>query len=86
MRLKVIHDSTDGFEIARQDLLIRGPGELVGVRQSGAAMLRFADLEADVDLLEAARETAQDLLARAPEVAIRHLDRWLPGREALLRV
>ncbi len=86
LRLKVIHDSTDGFEIARQDLLIRGPGELVGMRQSGAAMLRFADLELDVDLLEAAREVAQDLLIHAPEITIRHLDRWLPGREALLRV
>ncbi|SFN58063.1 ATP-dependent DNA helicase RecG [Formivibrio citricus] len=85
-RLKVIRDTTDGFEIARQDLQIRGPGELVGIRQSGAAMLRFADLEADTDLLEAARETAQHLLAHAPEIAIRHLDRWLPGREALLRV
>ncbi|MBS1156320.1 MAG: ATP-dependent helicase RecG [Proteobacteria bacterium] len=85
-RLKVIHDTTDGFEIARQDLLIRGPGELVGMRQSGAAMLRFADLEADADLLEAAREVAQDLLAHAPQIATRHLDRWLPGREALLRV
>ena len=85
-RLKVIHDSTDGFEIARQDLLIRGPGELIGMRQSGAAMLRFADLELDVDLLEAAREAAQDLLAHDLPTAGRHLDRWLPGREALLRV
>ena len=85
-RLKVIRQSTDGFEIARQDLAIRGPGELVGVRQAGVPMLRFADLETDADLLEAARETAQDLLANSPEVATRHLDRWLPGREALLRV
>ena len=85
-RLKVIRDTTDGFEIASQDLAIRGPGELVGMRQSGAAMLRFADLEADADLLEAARETAQHLLAHAPKTAIRHLDRWLPGRDALLRV
>jgi ATP-dependent DNA helicase RecG len=85
-RLKVIRETTDGFEIARQDLRIRGPGELVGMRQSGAAMLRFADLEADVDLLEAAREVAQDLLANAPQIAEAHLERWLPGREALLRV
>lgn len=85
-RLKVIYESTDGFEIARQDLAIRGPGELVGVRQSGVPMLRFADLEADADLLEAAREAAEQLLQQAPKVAIEHLDRWLPGREALLRV
>ena len=85
-RLKVIRQSNDGFEIARQDLAIRGPGELVGVRQAGVPMLRFADLETDADLLEAAREAAQDLLADSPETATRHLDRWLPGREALLRV
>ena len=54
--------------------------------KAGVPMLRFADLETDADLLEAARETAQDLLANSPEVATRHLDRWLPGREALLRV
>ena len=85
-RLKVIYESTDGFEIARQDLHIRGPGELVGVRQSGVPMLRFADLEADADLLEAAREAAEELLARDPVRVEPHLDRWLPGREALLKV
>ncbi|WP_276324776.1 ATP-dependent DNA helicase RecG [Chitinibacter tainanensis] len=85
-RLKVIYEHTDGFEIARQDLQIRGPGELAGVRQSGVPMLRFADLEADADLLEEARATAEDILAHQPELAQPHLDRWLPGREALLRV
>ncbi|WP_257785866.1 ATP-dependent DNA helicase RecG [Jeongeupia sp. USM3] len=85
-RLKVIYESTDGFEIARQDLQIRGPGELAGVRQSGVPMLRFADLEADADLLDAAREVAENILATEPQLAIPHLDRWLPGREALLRV
>ncbi|WP_373974810.1 ATP-dependent DNA helicase RecG [Chitinibacter sp. SCUT-21] len=85
-RLKVIYEHTDGFEIARQDLQIRGPGELAGVKQSGVPMLRFADLEADVDLLEIARETAEDILAHSPQLAQPHLDRWLPGREALLKV
>ncbi|MDR3414401.1 MAG: ATP-dependent DNA helicase RecG [Formivibrio sp.] len=85
-RLKVIYENIDGFEIARQDLQIRGPGELVGMRQSGVAMLRFADLEADADLLDAARETACQLLSTQPDIAIRHLDRWLPGRELLLKV
>ena len=45
VRLKVIFENTDGFEIARQDLLMRGPGEYLGARQSGAALLRFADIE-----------------------------------------
>ncbi|KPC53410.1 ATP-dependent DNA helicase RecG [Amantichitinum ursilacus] len=85
-RLRVIYENTDGFEIARQDMELRGPGELAGVRQSGVPMLRFADLEKDADLLDVARETAEHLLATQPAVAIAHLDRWLPGREMLLKV
>ncbi|TJZ71039.1 ATP-dependent DNA helicase RecG [Chitiniphilus eburneus] len=85
-RLRVIYENTDGFVIAQEDLRIRGPGELAGVRQSGVPMLRFADLEADADLVEAAREAAEALLADNRPAAIAHLDRWLPGREALLRV
>ena len=58
LRLKVIFENTDGFEIARQDLLIRGPGEFLGARQSGVPLLRFADLERDVALIEQARDAA----------------------------
>ncbi len=82
-RLKVIFESTDGFEIARQDLQLRGPGELLGHRQSGLPMLRFADLERDVALLERARDYAQRCLASHPEIAARHIERWLGGREGL---
>jgi ATP-dependent DNA helicase RecG len=82
-RLKVIFETTDGFEIARQDLLLRGPGELLGHRQSGLPMLRFADLERDAALLEAARNLAQRCLARHPDVAAHHLERWLGERQAL---
>ncbi|PHV10709.1 ATP-dependent DNA helicase RecG [Chitinimonas sp. BJB300] len=84
-RLKVIFETTDGFVIAREDLRIRGPGEFLGARQSGVPMLRFADLERDTDLLERARDVATDLLARAPQVAEAHLQRWLAGREELLK-
>ena len=80
LRLKVIFEHTDGFEIARQDLLIRGPGELLGARQAGVPLLRFADLERDVALIEQARDMAEDLLARDPESAQAHLTRWLGGR------
>ncbi len=80
LRLKVIFEHTDGFEIARQDLLIRGPGELLGARQAGVPLLRFADLERDVALVEQARDLADDLLARDPESAQAHLSRWLGGR------
>jgi len=84
-RLKAIYENHDGFEIARQDLLLRGPGELLGARQSGAPLLRFADIERDTDLLEAARRAADELLAaRSPSVA-RHLDRWLGSRQFFLR-
>ena len=85
-RLKIIFECSDGFEIARQDLRVRGPGELLGARQSGVPMLRFADLDADVDLLETARDVAQDLLRDEPAVAERHLQRWLGGKQQFLRV
>ena len=83
-RLKVIFEHTDGFEIARQDLNIRGPGEFLGARQSGAPMLRFANLEEDLPLLEAARNLAPQLLAQQPEVVDKHLSRWLASREHYL--
>ncbi|AOZ51652.1 ATP-dependent DNA helicase RecG [Chromobacterium vaccinii] len=84
-RLKVIYENTDGFEIARQDLQIRGPGEFLGARQSGLPMLRFADLEQDQALLEAARDLAPVLLERWPREAEAHLERWLAGREQFLK-
>ncbi len=84
-RLKVIYESTDGFEIARQDLLLRGPGEFLGARQSGAPLLRFADLERDADLVEAARDLADALIAKKSPAVTRHLDRWLGTRQFYLK-
>lgn len=84
-RLKVIYETTDGFEIARQDLLIRGPGEFLGARQSGVPLLRFADLERDVALIEQARDAADELLKTDPTAATRHLDRWLGARQAFIK-
>jgi ATP-dependent DNA helicase RecG len=84
-RLKVIYETTDGFEIARQDLLIRGPGEFLGARQSGVPLLRFADLERDVALIEQARDAADALLQCDPAAAERHLDRWLGGKQAFIK-
>ncbi len=84
-RLKVIFETTDGFEIARQDLLIRGPGEFLGARQSGVPLLRFADLERDVALIEQARDAADELLKTDPTAATRHLDRWLGARQAFIK-
>jgi ATP-dependent DNA helicase RecG len=83
-RLKVIFENTDGFAVAREDLLLRGPGEYLGARQSGAPLLRFADLNEDADLLEPARAVAETLLTHHPDSAQRHLDRWLGGRAHFL--
>ena len=85
-RLKVIYENTDGFEIARHDLQLRGPGELLGARQSGVPMLRFADLAVDLDLLDAARAAAEQLLREQPDAAKAHLARWLGGRNEYLKV
>ena len=84
-RLRIIKEYADGFAIAREDLKLRGPGEFMGARQSGQQILRFASLESDLDLLETARNTAEDLLAHQPEVADRHLARWLPRGLEYLR-
>jgi len=84
-RLRAMADTNDGFEIARRDLEIRGPGEFLGARQSGAALLRFADLATDEHLLEWARQTAPMLLEKYPDMAERHIARWLGGKSEFLK-
>ncbi len=79
-RLKAMRETGDGFEISRRDLEIRGPGELLGARQSGSALLRFADPLEDEALLLEARRVAEHLLAAHPDIAVRHVERWLGGR------
>ncbi len=85
-RLKVIYESNDGFAIAQADLHIRGPGELLGVRQSGVPMLKIADLERDVDLLQAAKNQADNLLKNYPAAVEKHLDRWMSSAGELVKV
>jgi len=80
-----MYETTDGFEIARRDLLLRGPGEFLGARQSGLALLRFADLDRDADLAEAARDVADRMLAGPGAQVDAHLRRWLAGREEFLK-
>jgi ATP-dependent DNA helicase RecG len=84
-RLRAMVETSDGFEIARRDLEIRGPGEFLGSRQSGAALLRFADLAQDVPLLAWAREVAPTLLDQHPALASQHVARWLGGRTDFLK-
>ena len=84
-RLKIIYENTDGFEIAQQDLRLRGPGELLGARQSGVPMLRFADLAEDDKLLDKARDIADEMLRNFPEAAQAHLQRWMANEPDYLR-
>ena len=84
-RLKALYETNDGFEIARRDLEQRGPGEFLGLRQSGEQMLRFADIDRDNDLLEQAREAASIMLEHYPHAAQAHVQRWMRGRVDYLR-
>ncbi len=84
-RLKAMVETQDGFEIARRDLEIRGPGEFLGARQSGAPLLRFADLATDSELLGWARALAPEMLDKYPDLAHRHILRWLGGKAEFLK-
>lgn len=84
-RLKAMAETNDGFEIARRDLEIRGPGEFMGARQSGAALLRFADLQEDLGLVKQAREVAEQMLRAHPHAAERHVARWLGQKSEFLK-
>jgi ATP-dependent DNA helicase RecG len=83
-RLKVIYETNDGFEIARQDLTMRGPGEFLGARQSGMPLLRFADLQRDAQLVEQARDAATELLVENPDIARQHVQRWYAASNEFL--
>ena len=85
-RLRIIYESADGFEIARRDLELRGPGEFVGSRQSGVPLLRFADLTLDAAIVERAREAAEIMLRDHVELAQTHLARWLGTKQDYLKV
>ncbi len=84
-RLRAMAETNDGFEISRKDLEIRGPGEFMGARQSGDALLRFADLQEDSALLQHARAVAPRLLDEHPTAAVAHVQRWLASRVEFLK-
>jgi len=84
-RLRAMAESNDGFEIARRDLEIRGPGEFMGARQSGAALLRFADVVEDAGLLAWARQLAPVMLEQHPALAEKHVQRWLGTKAQYLK-
>ena len=84
-RLRAMSETSDGFEIARRDLAIRGPGEFMGARQSGDALLRFADLVEDTALIDAARRAAERLLDNHPQAAAAQIERWLASRAEYMK-
>ena len=84
-RLRIIYENTDGFEIAQADLQLRGPGELIGKRQSGVPMLRYADLERDADLIPTAQKIADQMLKESPALTDVHMDRWFGHAEGFLK-
>jgi len=85
LRLQAMYETTDGFEIAQRDLEIRGPGEFLGIKQSGQLMLRFADPDTDKNIIELVKQCAKELTINYPDHAQRHVQRWLPGKIDLLR-
>ena len=84
-RLQTLRETSDGFVIAERDLSLRGPGELLGAKQSGDAMLRFIDLQRDAWLIELAQQAAERLLAEHADLVERHLERWLGSRAEFLK-
>ena len=84
-RLQTLRETSDGFVIAERDLSLRGPGELLGAKQSGDAMLRFVDLQRDAWLIELAQQAAERLLAEHGDLVERHLERWLGSRAEFLK-
>ena len=84
-RLQAMVQSNDGFELARIDLALRGPGEFLGARQSGAALLKFADIQEDEAVLDWARDEAPVIWARWPEMAQAHIDLWMGSKSDFLK-
>jgi len=78
-RLETMRSTSDGFVIAEKDLELRGPGELLGTRQTGLAEFRVADLARDADLLPEVHRIGDALMREAPEIADRLVDRWVGG-------
>jgi ATP-dependent DNA helicase RecG len=85
-RLRVMRESGDGFYIAEQDLLLRGPGEVLGVRQTGEMQFKIANLQRDADLLPAIKRTAEHLMAHHPELCRQITHRWLGKNHVYLQV
>ncbi|WP_051532397.1 ATP-dependent DNA helicase RecG [Brackiella oedipodis] len=84
-RLKIIYESSNGIEIAQRDLELRGPGEFLGMRQSGAAMMRFADPQKDMQIIEEVRKIVPTLLHEYPTIAQEQIERWIALKHDFIR-
>jgi ATP-dependent DNA helicase RecG len=84
-RLRAMYETADGFEISRRDLAQRGPGEFLGLRQSGQDLLRFASLDTDARIVEQVQEAVQDMATNHAVHVQAHLRRWMRYRQDLLR-
>lgn len=85
-RLRIIYENIDGFKIAEEDLKLRGPGELLGYRQSGVPTLRFANLNRDLDILKNARNDADSLIKKNDKRINEHMKLWLRNFEEIVTV
>ncbi len=85
-RLQTLRSTNDGFEVAQKDLQLRGPGEVLGTRQTGVMQLRVADLLRDADLLPTVIEISEQLLAEHPESVVPLIRRWVRGAAEYAKV
>jgi ATP-dependent DNA helicase RecG len=85
-RLDVMRSTNDGFEVSRRDLELRGPGEVLGTRQTGLLQLKVADLSRDADLLPRVQAAAEVMIARHPANIPPLLRRWIGARDRYGRV
>ncbi len=76
-RLGILRDSNDGFVIAEKDLELRGPGEVMGTRQTGAVNFKIADLARDAELLDTIQQTGEHIFTESPQAIQPLCDRWL---------
>jgi ATP-dependent DNA helicase RecG len=85
-RLEIMRNTTDGFEIAREDLKIRGAGELLGSKQKGSVSFRLADMERDKELFDRAQKLASELIIKHPKACQQIIDRWIVKPEEISNV
>ena len=82
-RLTIMRETSDGFKIAERDLELRGPGEILGARQTGEIQFRIADLNRDAHMITRVKDVAQSILRNNPDAAQQIIDRWLSGNDQL---